>query len=91
MSTPKKPTTIIEETDKFIKFLEDSSLLTDEHALSVSLLRQLVKKLDDCTNMTQYAALSKEIRATQEALPKPLVKQTDEVQDFFDELEDLSK
>lgn len=90
MSTNQTPTTIVQETEVFITFLEDSGLISDEHALSVSLLRQLVSKLDECTNMTQYAALSKEIRATQEALPKPVVQQTDEVADFFGELEKLA-
>lgn len=83
--------TIIAETEIFIKFLDDSGLISDEHALSISLLRQLVKKLDECTNMTQYAALSKEIRAVHESLPKPEIKQTDEVQDFFDELVNLGE
>lgn len=82
--------TIAKDTARFIQFLDDADLLTDEHALTVALLKELVGKLDECTNMTQYAALSKEIRATQEALPKPELRQTDEVQDFFDELEDLA-
>lgn len=77
---------LAQDTERFITFLDDSGLLSDEHALSISLLRQLIKKLDECTNMTQYAALSKEIRAVHDSLPKPVVKQTDEVQEFFDEL-----
>lgn len=82
---PDTPT-IAEDTQRYIQFLDDADLLTDEHALTVSLLRRLVDKLDECTNATQYAAVSKEIRATMDALPKPEVRQTDEVQDFFDEL-----
>jgi hypothetical protein len=82
--------TIVEDTTRYIAFLSDQGLLTDEHALTVALLRALVAKLADCTNATQYAAVSKEIRATMEALPKPEVKQTDEVEDFFNELESLA-
>ncbi|MFE4078215.1 hypothetical protein [Paenarthrobacter sp. YIM B13468] len=82
--------TIAKDTARFIKFLDDADLLTDEHALTVALLTELVDKLDSCTNMTQYAALSKEIRATMDALPKPEIRQTDEVQDFFDELTELA-
>lgn len=81
---------IAKDTARFIQFLDDADLLTDEHALTVALLTELVSKLDECTNMTQYAALSKEIRATMEALPKPEIRQTDEVQDFFDELTELA-
>lgn len=78
--------TIAEDTQRYVQFLNDADLLTDEHALTVALLRQLVAKLDECTNATQFAAVSKEIRATMDALPKPEVRQSDEVQDFFDEL-----
>ncbi|UVJ37977.1 hypothetical protein [Arthrobacter sp. CJ23] len=81
--------TIADDTARFIKFLEDADLITDEHALTVSLLTQLVEQLPTAANATQFAALSKEIRATMEALPKPEVRQSDEVQDFFDELTEL--
>lgn len=83
--------TIASDAIRYVEFLDDQELLTDEHALTVALLHALVAKLDECTNPTQYAAISKEIRATQDALPKPLVAQTDEIADFFDELENLSK
>ena len=79
-------TQIAKDTERFIKFLEDSDLLTDEHALSVALLTELVNQLPTATNATQYAALSKEIRATIESLPKPEVKQTDAVADFLSEM-----
>lgn len=81
--------TIAEDTQRYVQFLDDADLLTDEHALTVALLRQLVAKLDECTNATQFAGVSKEIRATMDALPKPVVQQSDEVQDFFDELNAL--
>lgn len=82
--------TIAQDATRYVQFLEDSDLLTDEHALSVSLLHALVGKLDECTNPTQYAAISKEIRATQDSLPKPDVQEADEVGDFFKELEGLA-
>lgn len=81
--------TISQDATRYVEFLEDSGLLTDEHALTVALLHSLVAKLDECTNATQYASITKEIRATQDALPKPVIQQTDEVADFFDELNAL--
>jgi hypothetical protein len=79
-----------QDATKYVAFLKDQGLLTDEHALTVSLLHALVTKLDECTNPTQFANVTKEIRATMDALPKPEIKQTDEVADFFNELEALS-
>lgn len=81
--------TIAQDATRYVKFLDDSDLLTDEHALTIALLNALVAKLDECTNATQYASITKEIRATMDALPKPEVRQTDEVADFFDELNAL--
>jgi hypothetical protein len=82
--------TIAIDALKYVAFLTAQGLLTDEHALTVSLLIALVDKLDECTNPTQFANVTKEIRATMDALPRPEVKQTDEIADFFTELEDLA-
>lgn len=82
--------TISSDALRYIEFLTDQGLLTNEHVLTVAMLHALVAKLDECTNPTQYAAVSKEIRATQEALPKPVIAQTDEVADFFSDLEKLA-
>ena len=83
-------TTLAEDATEYIEFLTGAGLLTGEHRLAVGLLRGLVEQLDKTTNATQYAAISKEIRATMEQLPKPEVKQTDELEDLLGELEALS-
>lgn len=82
-------TQIAKDTERFIKFLEDADLLTDEHALTVALLKDLVNQLPTAANATQYAALSKEIRATQDALPKPVIVHSDAASEFMDELAEL--
>jgi hypothetical protein len=72
-----------QEALKTIKYLRDSNLLTDADALNIELIKALCDEWPEATTSTQRAALSKEIRACLEALPKPDVKPTDELADFL--------
>lgn len=77
------------ETDaaKYIRFLKSQGLLTNEHALTVSLVEFLAAEWSLCTSSTQRAAVSKEIRAAIEMLPHTEVKIADEAQTFLNDLE----
>lgn len=75
---------------KYIRHLRKEGLLTNEHALTVSLLRRLVDQLDECTSAAQFGVISREIRSTMDQLPKPVAQPLrDAASDFMDELEKL--
>jgi hypothetical protein len=80
-------TQLQKDCEKYIKFLTNQNLLTDEHAYTVSLARQLAAEWENCDTSTQRAAISKEIRACIELLPKPEVKIQDATKNFLDEFE----
>lgn len=75
--------------NKTLKFLKDAGLLTDEHEATQALLKALCDEFTECTNSTQRAGISREIRACLESLPKPIVKVADEAQEFLDALENV--
>jgi hypothetical protein len=70
-----------------IRFLTDEGLITKEHSLTIALIKELCAEWALATSSTQRATISKEIRSSIEMLPKIEIKQTDEVEDFFKELE----
>ena len=70
-----------------IRFLTKQGLITHEHSLTIALIKELCAEWYKCSSSTQRAAISKEIRAAIELLPKPEIKVSDETEDFFKELE----
>lgn len=77
------------DSEKYIRFLKKQGLLTDEHSLTVSLVRVLAAEWSLCTSSTQRAAISKELRAAIEMLPHTEAKIADETQDFLNELQEV--
>lgn len=76
------------DAEETIQFLKDQHLITAEHSLTISLIRQLCIAFGECVNQTQRAGISKELRAAMEMLPKPEApEKSDEASDFFKELE----
>lgn len=73
--------------NKTIKTLKAQGLLTDEHALTVALIRQLAAEWSEATSSTQRAAISKELRYALALLPTP-PDETDDVADLLAELAD---
>lgn len=75
------------DSEKYLRFLKKSNLLTDEHSLTVSLVKELCITWAECTSATQKAAVSKELRAAIEMLPHAEVKLQGEVETFLEDLE----
>lgn len=73
--------------NKTIKTLKAQGLLTDEHALTVALVRQLAAEWSEATSSTQRAAISKELRYALALLPQA-PEETDDVADLLAELAD---
>jgi hypothetical protein len=73
--------------DKYIRFLKKQSLLTDEHALTVSLVKSLAEEWSLCTSSTQRAAIAKELRACIDMLPHTETPIQDVTQTFLEQLE----
>lgn len=80
---------IAAEALKTITYLDAEGLLSDEHALSVAVIKGLVDQLPSAATATQYAALTKEIRSYLQSLPHPEQVASDAAQDFLDELGEL--
>lgn len=76
------------EAAKTIRFLTSEGLLTKEHSLTVSLIKELAAEWSLCTSSTQRGMISKELRACIEMLPKPEVKVSDEAADFLASLQE---
>lgn len=74
------------EAEKTLQFLEDEGLLTDADALNVALVQALCDEWPEATSSTQRAALSKELRACLESLPKPEPVASDELGDLLTDL-----
>lgn len=66
-----------------IKSLDDAGLITAEHALTIELIQTLCAAIPDAASGAMVAALSKEIRACLESLPKPVPVLTDELEDLL--------
>lgn len=80
---------IQKNSDKYVQFLRVNNMLTDEHALTVALIKELCESWGECTSATQKSVISKEIRACINSLPQTEAPLQDKTQSFLDELADL--
>lgn len=78
---------LLDEANATIEFLTDKGLLTQEHSLSVALIRAICEEWEHATNSTQRSNLAKELRtAIVDLLPKVELPPDDAAQSFFDSL-----
>ncbi|EGD7391293.1 hypothetical protein DQF30_24110 [Shigella flexneri] len=73
--------------NKTIRNLKSLGLLTDDHALTVALIKELCAEWSAAQSTTQRAAISKELRYALALLPTP-PEETDDVADLLAELAD---
>lgn len=83
----KKPSPLIEAAKKTITYLREQGVLSDEHALTVSLIEALCDEWAEAVTTTQRANVSKELRYCLALLPEP-APETDDVADLLAELAD---
>lgn len=83
---PTKKNPLQLKAAKTLRFYKRENLLTDEHALLEELILFLAAEWSECQTSNQRAAISKELRAAIEMLPKIEKSVSDEAEEFLSDL-----
>lgn len=73
--------------NRTLRALKQRNLLTDEHALTIQLIKELCHEWSEALSTTQRAAISKEIRYALALLPD-VPAESDDMGDLLAELAD---